>query len=150
MRRVFQSFVRHCLSLSFWQFVQLVILISYISAQYALHVQLTTRLDKALARLDKLEQWVKVNGKERAKMKPHDMKQSFAHSRGKRHSEQDRMNKLWKRIESLENRIAASSNFTLPHGGAFCVQGPQGRNGMPGKNGIPGRDGNDGMPGRDV
>jgi len=104
MRRVFQSFVRHCLSLSFWQFVQLVILISYISAQYALHVQLTTRLDKALARLDKLEQWVKVNGKERAQMKPHDMKQGFAHSRGKRHSEQDRMNKLWKRIESLENR----------------------------------------------
>lgn len=32
---------------------------------------------------------------------------------------------------------------------AFCVQGPQGRNGMPGKNGTPGRDGNDGMPGRD-
>lgn len=32
---------------------------------------------------------------------------------------------------------------------AFCVQGPQGRNGMPGKNGTPGRDGKDGMPGRD-
>lgn len=32
---------------------------------------------------------------------------------------------------------------------AFCVQGPQGRNGMPGKNGPPGRDGMDGMPGRD-
>ena len=33
--------------------------------------------------------------------------------------------------------------------GAFCVQGPQGRNGMPGKNGIPGSNGKDGMPGRD-
>ena len=33
--------------------------------------------------------------------------------------------------------------------GAFCVQGPQGTNGMPGKNGIPGRDGKDGLLGRD-
>lgn len=33
--------------------------------------------------------------------------------------------------------------------GAFCVQGPPGRNGMPGKHGTPGRDGKDGMLGRD-
>ena len=46
--------------------------------------------------------------------------------------------------------FTASSNFsTPPNRGGFCVQGPQGRNGMPGKNGIPGRDGKNGTPGRD-
>lgn len=37
-------------------------------------------------------------------MKPYDMKQNVAHSRGKRHAEQNRLNELWERIASLENR----------------------------------------------
>jgi len=46
--------------------------------------------------------------------------------------------------------FTASRNFSMPPDQrSFCVQGPQGRNGMPGKNGIPGRDGKDGIPGRD-
>lgn len=39
--------------------------------------------------------------------------------------------------------IAASGNLTMVDRGAFCVQGPQGTNGVPGKNGK------DGLPGRD-
>lgn len=104
MRRVLQSFVCHCLSLSFWQIVQLIIVVTYFSAQYALHVQLSTRLNDAITRLDKLEHWINGKGKEWVQMKPDDMKRSYVHSRGKRHSEQGRMSKIWERIESLENR----------------------------------------------
>ena len=104
MQGVLQPFVRRCLSLSIWQFVQLVIFISYFSAQYALHVQLNTRLNDALARLDKFERWMKDKDNERVQMKPYNMKATYAHSRGKRHSDQSRINKLLERIESLENR----------------------------------------------
>ena len=104
MRGVVQSFVRHCLSLSFWQVFQFVFFISYFSAQYALHIQLSTRLDDALARLDKLEHFIKDKGNTEAQMKPYGMKQNAAHSRGKRHAKQDRLDELWERIESLENR----------------------------------------------
>ena len=104
MRGAVQSLVRHCLSLSFWQFVQFVLFISYFSAQYALHIQLSTRLNDALARLDKLEHLINDKGSAEVQMKPYDMKQNVAHSRGKRHAEQDRLNELWERIASLENR----------------------------------------------
>ena len=102
MRGVVQSFVRHCLSLSFWQFVQFVLFVSYFSTQFALHVQLSTRLNDALARLDKLEHLINDKGSAEVQMKPYDMKQNVAHlhSRGKRHAEQD----LWERIASLENQ----------------------------------------------
>lgn len=104
MREVVQSFVRHCLSLSFWQCVQFVLFFSYFSAQYTLHIQLSTRLNDALARLDKLEHLINDKGSAEVKMKPYDMRQNVAHSRGKRHAEQDRLNELWERIASLENR----------------------------------------------
>lgn len=105
MRRFLQWFVGRCLSISLWQFIQVVILVSYLSAQYALHVQLSTRLTDALARLDKLEDY--INGREngRAQMKPYDTRPSYAHTRGKRQMDQEEnLNDLRRRLESLENR----------------------------------------------
>lgn len=104
MRGVVRCFSRHCISLSFWQLVQLVVFISYVSVQYVLHVQLSTRLNEALARLDKLEQWMKNERHGKVQTETFDMKQGPDHSRGKRHSEEGRLNKLWERIESLDSR----------------------------------------------
>ena len=53
------------------------------------------------------------------------------------------------RLLVLNFSFSASKNFSAHDGGAFCVQGPQGRHGIPGKNGIPGHDGKDGTTGRD-
>ena len=104
MRGVVRCFSRHCISLSFWQLVQLVVFISYVSAQYVLHVQLSTRLNEALARLDKLEQWMINERHGKVQTETFDMKQGPDNSRGKRHSEEGRLNKLWERIESLDSR----------------------------------------------
>lgn len=105
MRRLLQWFVGRCLSLSLWQFIQIAILVSYLSAQYVLHVRLSTRLTDALARLDKLEDY--INGKEngRAQMKSYDMRPNHVHSRGKRHTDHEgNLNDLWRRLETLENQ----------------------------------------------
>ncbi|XP_073242966.1 uncharacterized protein [Porites lutea] len=149
MKQVWRSFVFSCFSLSRWQFIQLAIFISFVSVQYSYHVQLTTRLNDALARLDKLENWINSRSKEQKQMKPAHMKAIYGHSRKRRNLNEGQINKLWERIEGLENRITASNNFTVTGQGAFCAQGSPGINGMPGKNGIPGRDGKVGMPGRD-
>ena len=103
-RRILQWLVARCLSLSLWQSIQIVILVSYIWAQYTLHVQLSNRLTDAFARLDKLENYINGEDYRGAQMKPYDMKQSHVHSRGKRHMGQEGMNSLRRRLESLENR----------------------------------------------
>ena len=105
MRRLLQWIVDRCLSLSPWQFIQIVILVSYLSAQFVLHVQLSTRLTDALARLDKLEDY--INGKEngRAQVKSYDTRPNHVHSRGKRHTDHEgNLNDLWRRLETLENQ----------------------------------------------
>ena len=105
MRRLLQWFVGHCLSLSLWQFIQIVIVVSYLSAQFVLHVQLSTRLTDALARLDKLEDY--INGKENggAQMNSYDTRPNHVHSRGKRHTEHEgKLNDLWRRLETFENQ----------------------------------------------
>ena len=106
MRRLVQWFVGRCLSLSLWQFIQIVIAVSYLSAQYVLHVQLSTRLTDALARLDKLEKY--INGKEngRAQINSYDTRPNHVHCRGKRHTadHEGKLNDLWRRLETLENQ----------------------------------------------
>lgn len=105
MRRFLQWFVGRCLSISLWQCIQAVIFISFLSAQYALHVQLSTRLTEALARLDKLEDYINSEENGGAQMKPNDIRPIYAHSRGKRQMDQEEnLNDLKKRLESLENR----------------------------------------------
>lgn len=152
MRRFLQWFVGRCLSLSLWQIIQIVIVVSFLSAQFVLHVQLSTRLTEALARLDKLEDYIIGKEKGRAQINSYDTRPNHVQSRGKRHTDHEgKLNDLWRRLETLENHFTASRNFSMPPDQrSFCVQGLQGRNGMPGKNGIPGRDGKDGIPGRDV
>ena len=105
MRRHLQWFVGRCLSLSMWQFLQIVIVVSYLSAQFVVHVQLSTRLTDALARLDKLEDY--INGKEngRAQIKSSDTRPNHVHTRGKRHTDlKGNVNDLWRRLETLENQ----------------------------------------------
>ncbi|XP_027050862.1 short-chain collagen C4-like [Pocillopora damicornis] len=148
-RGILRWIVSRYLSLSLWQSLQIVVIVSYIWAQYALHVQLSNRLTNIIERLDKLEDY--MNGKDyrKVQLRTHDMKQKNAPSRGKRNADLAGMNNLLRRLESLENRFSASKNFSAHDGGAFCVQGPQGTHGIPGKNGIPGHDGKDGTTGRD-
>ena len=105
MRRLLQWIVNRCPSLSPWQFIQIVILVSYLSAQFVLHVQLSRRLTDALARLDKLEDY--INGREsgRAQMKSYDTRPNHVPSRGKRHTDHEgKLNDLRKRIETLQNQ----------------------------------------------
>lgn len=84
-----------------WQFGQLALFISFFSAQYVLHVQLSSRLNDALTRLGKLEHWIDERGKHELQPRPYDIK----HSRGKRNAEQDQLiTQLWNKIKSLENR----------------------------------------------
>ena len=105
MRRLLQWFVGRCLWLSLWQVIQIVIVVSSLSAQFVLHVQLSTRLTDALARLDKLEDF--INGKEngRAQIKSYDTRPNYVLSRGKRHTDHEgNLNDLWRRLETLENQ----------------------------------------------
>lgn len=105
MHRLLQWFVGRCLSISLWQIIQAAILLSFFSAQYTLHVQLSTRFADALARLDKLEDY--INGKETggAQIRPYDTRASYAHSRGKRQmGQEENLNDLRRRLETLENR----------------------------------------------
>ena len=105
MRRLLQWIVNRCLSLSPWQFIQIVILVSYLSAQFVLHVQLSTRLTDALERLDKLEDY--INGKEngRVQIKSYDTRPNHDQSRGKRHTDHEgNLNDLWRRLKTLENQ----------------------------------------------
>lgn len=105
MRRLLQWFVGRCLSISLWQFIQAVTLVSFLSAQYALHVQLSTRLTDALARLAKLEDYINRKENEGAQMKPYDIRPNYAHSRGKRQTDQEEnLDDLRRRLQSLENR----------------------------------------------
>ena len=92
-------------SLNRWQFVQLALFVSCFSAQYVLHLQMSSRLNDALTRLGKLQHWVNERGKHEPQPKPYDIKQSAAHSREKRNMEQDQLiTQLWNKIRSLENR----------------------------------------------
>ena len=105
MRRLFQWLVGRCLSLSLWQFIQIVIVVSSLCAQFVLHVQLSTRLTDALARLDKLEDY--INGKDngRAQIKSYDTRPNHVHSRGKRQTDHEgNLNNIWRRLETLENQ----------------------------------------------
>ena len=104
MKQVWRSFVFSCFSLSRRQFIQLAIFISFVSVQYFYHVQLTTRLNDALARLDKLENWINSKSKDQKQMKPAHMKVIYGHSRKRRNLNEGQINKLWERIEGLENR----------------------------------------------
>lgn len=96
--------VSRYLSLSLWQSLQIVVIVSYIWAQYALHVQLSNRLTNIIERLDELEDY--MNGKDyrKVQLRTHDMKQKNAPSRGKRQADLVGMNNLLRRLESLENR----------------------------------------------
>ena len=92
-------------SLTRWQFVQIAFFVSCFSAQYVLHVRLSSRLNDALTRLGKLEHWVNKRGKHELQPKPYDIKQSAAHFREKRNMEQDQLiTQLWNKIKILENR----------------------------------------------
>ena len=105
MRRLLQWFVGRCLSLSLWQLVQIVIVVSYLSAQFVLHVQLSTRLTDALARLDKLEDYINGKENERAQTDSYDTRPNHVHSREKRHTDHEgKLNDLWRRLETLENQ----------------------------------------------
>lgn len=104
MKQFWRSFVFSCFSLSRRQFIQLAIFISFVSVQYFYHVQLTTRLNDALARLDKLENWINSKSKDQKQMKPAHMKVIYGHSRKRRNLNEGQINKLWERIEGLENR----------------------------------------------
>jgi len=105
MRRLLQWFVGRCLSLSLWQVIQIVIIVSSLSSQFVLHVQLRTRLTDALARLDKLEDFINSKENGRAQIKSYDMRQNYVHSRGKRHTDHEgNLNDLWRRLETLENQ----------------------------------------------
>ncbi|XP_020622343.1 uncharacterized protein LOC110059965 isoform X5 [Orbicella faveolata] len=105
MRRLLQWFVGRCLSFSLWQFIQIAIVVSYLSAQFVLHVQLSTRLTDALARLDKLEDYINGKENERAQIQSYDTRPDHVHSRGKRRTHHEgNLNDLWRRLETLENQ----------------------------------------------
>ena len=103
-RGILKWIVARYLSLSLWQLIQIVVILGYIWAQYALQAQLSNRLTNIIERLDKLEDY--MNGKDYRKLqiRTNDMGQRNVPSRAKRHADQTGMNNLLQRLESLENR----------------------------------------------